>query len=327
MLRLPQFEVLAPESIDEAVRALASGGARIIAGGTDILPNLKHRMDAPARLVSLHRVRGLRAITRAPDASRVRVGALATLAEIARSELIRDELPSFAEAAGAVAGPPHRAMGTLGGNLNLDTRCRYVNQTKFWRGAIGGCLKADGDVCHVVPKGRNCVAAMSSDCVPALISLGATIHLVGAEGERAIPLEDYYHADGVDHLRRGPGEITVAVTVPVVRPRRARYVKWRPRGSIDYPLVSVALRFDLEDDRADAPITAQRVVVGVLAARPRILRGLDAIVGRPLNRVAETVAETAFKECKPLENVPYEAPHRRTLIRVLTRRAVETLAR
>lgn len=325
MLRLPQLDVRAPETLAEAVEMLGAPGARLIAGGTDLMPNLKHRLETPEVLVSLHGVRELRGIVLDEDAGVLRVGAGATLAEIAASELVQRHHPSFAQAAGLVAGPQLRAMGTLGGNLNLDTRCRYVNQTPFWRSAIGGCLKSEGDICHVVPKGRNCVAALSSDCVPALISLDAEIQQVGPEGERTMPLVDYFHADGLAHTKRLPGEITVGIRIPLGGPRKASYVKWRPRGSIDYPLVSIALRFDLEEDRPRAPIVAQKVVAGVLAARPRVLRGLDGILGKPLEDVADEVARAAHKECKPLENVPYEAPHRRKLIEVLTRRAVKAL--
>ena len=328
MLRLPTFDVSAPESLGDAVAALSAPGARVIAGGTDLLPNLKHRLEHPAVLVSLHAIQELREITVDDDARTLRLGASATLAEVAANGAVRHTFPSLASAAGSVAGPQIRASATLGGNVNLDTRCRYVNQTDFWRSAIGGCLKASGDVCHVVPKGRNCVAALSSDCVPVLISHDATIHLLSREGERALLLEDYFQADGIAHTKRAPGEITVAITLPLpITARRSAYVKWRPRGSIDFPLVSVALRFDLADDRRDAPIVGVRVVAGVLAAKPKVVKGADAAIGRPLREVAELVAEAAHAECKPLENVPYEAAHRRTLIRVLTRRAIEELAR
>ncbi|MGE0791961.1 MAG: FAD binding domain-containing protein, partial [Sandaracinaceae bacterium] len=245
MLRLPHLDVVAPSTIDQAIEALGVDGARIVAGGTDLVPNLKHRLHRPPTLVSLHAVDELRAI--AFDGTTLRVGAGMTLAEIERHPEVRRHFPSFAQAAGLVAGPQLRAMGTLGGNVNLDTRCRYVNQTPFWRSAIGGCLKSEGDVCHVVPKGRNCVAALSSDCVPALISLDAAIELAGPNGRRTMPLADYFHADGLAHTKREPGEITTAITLAVGGPRRASYVKWRPRGAIDFPLVSVALRFDLAE--------------------------------------------------------------------------------
>jgi len=327
MLRLPSFDVVSPDTIDGVLEALATPGARIVAGGTDLLPNLKHRMEAPALLVSLHRLGELKRISLDEAEGRVRIGAGVSLTELSENEDVRRLLPSLAEAAGQVAGPQIRNAATLGGNVNLDTRCRYVNQTSFWRGAIGGCLKAEGQVCHVVAKGRRCVAAISSDCAPALISLDAEIVLRGASGERVLPLADYYHADGVRHTHREEGELTTEIRVPVPGPRRSCYVKWRVRDSIDFPLVSVALRFDLDAEGKGAKITGQKVVVGVLGSKPRVVRDLDGIVGSALSTsVAETVAAAAHKQCKPLENVPYEAQHRRHLIRVLTRRGVLRLA-
>ncbi|RMG94213.1 MAG: hypothetical protein D6705_16740, partial [Deltaproteobacteria bacterium] len=173
MLRLPTFEVTQPSDLGEALEHLAVEGARPLGGGTDLLPNLKHRLGVPARLVSLARLDELRGI-REEDGCVV-IGAGTTLAEVADDPRVRAHAPALAAAAGRVASPLIRNMATLGGNVNLDTRCRYVNQTAFWRSAIGGCLKSEGQVCHVVPKGRNCVAAMSSDCVPVLVALGGEI--------------------------------------------------------------------------------------------------------------------------------------------------------
>ena len=168
MLRLPQFEVESPETIEGVVAALqANAGARVIAGGTDILPNLKHFLDTPQMLISLARVTALRGVARDDAAGVLRIGAGVTLTQLAEHAEVQALFPSLASAAGLVASPVIRNMATIGGNVNLDTRCRYVNQSEFWRGAIGGgCLKSEGNVCHVVPKGRNCVAAMSSDNVP-----------------------------------------------------------------------------------------------------------------------------------------------------------------
>ena len=214
--------------------------------------------------------------------------------------------------------------------MNLDTRCRYVNQSEFWRGAIGGgCLKSEGDVCHVVPKGRNCVAAMSSDNVPALISLDARIVLVGPEGRRELALEEYYTADGLAHTLARPGELTLELRVPLpTGPRRTRYIKWAVRKSFDFPLLSVALRIDLKADGPHAEIAGIKVVAGVLGAKPRTLSRLEDVLGKQLSdpAVARIVSEAAYAQCKPLENVPYEAAYRREMIRVYTRRGVQALA-
>lgn len=335
MLRLPQFEVVAPESVAEVVTALQRPGARVIAGGTDILPNLKHHLGTPAHpaelppvLVSLSRVTALRGLVLDEAAGVLRIGSGVTLSQLSEHPEVQRRFPSLSQSAGAVASPPIRNMGTIGGNVNLDTRCRYVNQTHFWREALGGgCLKSEGNVCHVVPGGRNCVAAMSSDNVPVLISLDATIVQAGPEGVRALPIEEFYKADGLAHTNAKPGEVTTELRVPLPKgPRRSQYIKWSVRKSIDFPLVSVAVRFDLGED--EATVTAVKVVVGVLGAKPRTLSKLDDVAGKKLAdpAVARMVADAAYAQCKPLENVPYEAAYRRDMIRVYTRRAVEALA-
>ncbi len=329
MLRMPRFSVSTPSSIDEVVEALAVPGARLVAGGTDLLPNLKHRLEQPPVLVSLSRVRALSDVVVDEAAGVVRIGARVTLTALCEHPEVRERFPSLARAAGIVASPLIRNMGTIGGNVNLDTRCRYVNQTAFWREAIGGgCLKSEGNVCHVVPGGRNCVAAMSSDCVPVLISLGASVVLVGGEGRRELPLDDYYQADGIRHTLRRDDELTTEIVVPLPRgPRRSHYAKWTVRGSIDFPLVSVALRFELAEDHVRAPVTEAHVVVGVLGSKPRRVTRLDDVLGRSLAEpgLAQAVADRVHQQCKPLENVPYEGPYRRQMLRVHTRRAIEAL--
>jgi 4-hydroxybenzoyl-CoA reductase beta subunit len=329
MLRMPRFSVQTPSTVDEVVQALATPGARVVAGGTDLLPNLKHRLEQPPVLVSLSRVRELSNVSVDDAAGVLRVGARVTLTALSEHPRVRERFPSLALAAGIVASPLIRNMGTLGGNVNLDTRCRYVNQTTFWREAIGGgCLKSEGNVCFVVPGGRNCVAAMSSDCVPVLISLGASLVLVGGQGRRELLLEDYYHADGVRHTTRRDDELTTEILVPLPRgPRRSHYAKWTVRGSIDFPLLSVALRFELAEDRVGAPVTDAHVVVGVLGSKPRRVTRLDDVLGKALDdrAFAQAVAERVHQQCKPLENVPYEAPYRRQMLRVHTRRAIEAM--
>ncbi len=325
MLRLPAFEVAVPETIEAAVAALATPGARVIAGGTDLLPNLKHRLYATGLLVSLDKVAALRGIAVDDSAGILRIGAGVTLSEIAASELVSARFPSLARAAGLVASPLIRNMGTIGGNLNLDTRCRYVNQTHFWRSAISGCLKSEGSVCHVVPGGQSCVAAMSSDCAPVLISLQAQIVNVGPSGPRAIELLDYYNTDGVRHINIRPQEITTEVRIPLPRrPQRARYAKWTVRKSIDFPLVSVAMRFELERDSDDAAIAAARICVGVLAAKPKLIKRTETLVGRRYSdpATADAVGQLIHAQSKPLDNVPYEADYRRKMLPVFARRAL-----
>jgi 4-hydroxybenzoyl-CoA reductase subunit beta len=326
MLRLPRFGVVAPRTVGEVIAALEQPGARLVAGGTDLLPNLKHRLDRPELLVSLSQVEALRHVTREGDV--VRIGAGVVLDDVSQHEMIRGQFPSLARAAGLVASPSIRNMGTIGGNIHLDTRCRYVNQSDFWRSAIGGCLKSAGSVCHVVPGGKNCVAAMSSDCVPVLTTLDATIVLVGRGGERQVAIADYYNTDGTAHINKEPGELMTEVRVPVpAGPRRATYAKWTVRRSIDFPLVSVALRFDLDSDDDGARVTAASACVGVLNAAPRVIKRTDRLAGKRL-RDPETIAalcELVHAQSKPLPNVPYEAPYRRKMLPVYARRAMKAM--
>jgi len=329
MLRLPTFDVVSPETVEGVVMALNRPGARLVAGGTDILPNLKHRLDRPPVLVSLARVRGLDALSVDRAHGVMHIGAGVKLADLASHPDVVGRFPSLAKAAGIVASPLLRNMGTIGGNVHLDTRCRYVNQSEFWRSAIGGCLKAGGTVCHVVPGGKNCVAAMSSDCVPVLTTLEARVVLVGPGGQREVPIADYYDTDGVDHLKKEPNEVCTEIRVPLpVRPWRTAYRKWTVRGSIDFPLVSVALRFDLDDDFLHAHITRALVCLGVLAARPKLL-STAALVGKRLDdpEVRGILGEICEKQGKPLENVPYEAPYRRKVLPVHARRALTDILR
>ncbi len=325
MLRLAPFRVVTPTTIAEAVAALAEPGARVLAGGTDLLPNLKHRLAAPPVLVDIGRL-PLRSIARDDDG--LRIGAGVVLADLAEHADVRALAPALARAAGMVAAPTIRNLATLGGNLHLDTRCRYVNQTPLWREALGGCLKSEGDRCHVVAGGRGCVAALSSDCVPTLIALDARLVLHGPAGRREVALADYYRADGLAHTGRADGELATEVVVPrAPGPRRATYVKWTVRRSIDFPLISIALCFDLAADSVDAAITRARVVVGALAAAPRIVRRADVVVGQPLSAraTADALVAAATAQCRPLPNLPYDADYRTAVLPVHLRRGLAAL--
>jgi len=320
MLRLPRFSVEVPDRLDDALALLAADGARAIAGGTDILPNLKHRFERPPLLVSLARLDELASVR--VDGDVLALGAGVTLSDLAANDLVNTHAPSLARAASLVASPLIRNMGTLGGNINLDTRCRYVNQSEFWRSAIGGCLKSTGDVCHVVPKGKNCVAAMSADTVPVLCSLGASLVQRSTAGERVVAMPDYYRTDGIFHLVRKPGELTCEVRIPLAAGRRrSAYAKWAVRASIDFPLISVAMCFDV-DDLGD--VETAEVWVGVLAARPKRIK-VDRLLGRRLNnpQTLELLSELLGRQAKPLANVPYDAAYRRKVVGVFARRALE----
>ena len=327
MLRLHPFEYHRPGSVDEAAALLAEFGpdGMSIAGGTDLMPNMKHRLFTPSHLVSLNGIAAMRGIEVVDGAAGafLRIGALETLADVAASPLVRRWFAALAEAAGLVAGPQLRNMGTIGGNVCLDTRCTYYNQTEFWRGALGYCLKKDGDVCHVTKVGRKCVAAHSADTPAALIALGATLVLAGADGVRDVSAEAFFVADGIWNTVRAPGEIVTEIRVPLGAGRSA-YRKLRQRRSIDFPLLSVAVACE---GRPDGTVRRLRGVVSALGARPRVLTGWDAIArGEALDgAVIEALAERAHAQCRPLENMIVDAEWRRAMVRVEVRRALESL--
>ena len=343
MLRLPAFIHAAPKSLDEVLSLLAEHGprARLLAGGTDLLPNLKHGIEVAERLVSLRGVPGLAGLEELPDGS-LRLGAMTTLEDVARDRRVAARVPSLARAAGLVAGPHHRRMGTLGGNVCLNTRCVYINQTHFWRSALGYCLKKDGDACHVVKGGKRCVAAASNDTAPVLMSLGARLAIASrARGRREVEVADFFVKDGVYNKALQPDELLVSVIVPA-QPAglRCDYAKLRPRDSIDFPRLGVAVAFELRDaagqgvprgeDGAGGPaagdlrVHALRVVVTALAATPQPLRDVGALAeGRPPDDALwADVAEAAYRQCHPLTNIDGDPTYRREMVPVFVKRAL-----
>src|SRR5690606_31561262 len=238
MLRLHSYAYERPESLEEALRIIAAnpGSAMPIAGGTDLMPNMKHQLFTPKRLVALRQIPELHGIH--VENNELVIGAAETLTTLSRHPLVRKHAPSLARAAGLVAGPQLRNMGTIGGNLCLDTRCTYYNQTEFWRGALGFCLKKDGDVCHVTKVGKKCVAAHSADTPPVLMTLGALAIVEGPGGRREIPVSDFFVADGIVNTVRAREEIVREIRIPLhVSGRRQAYEKLRQRHAIDFPLL------------------------------------------------------------------------------------------
>jgi 4-hydroxybenzoyl-CoA reductase subunit beta len=331
MLRLPEFTYHRPRALDEALDLLGThvGAVMPIAGGTDLMPNMKHRLFTPPHLVALRGVPELRGVEVRGDGSCgavLSIGATETLTAISRHPLVLRHAPSLARAAGLVAGPQLRNMGTIGGNLCLDTRCTYYNQTEFWRGALGYCLKKDGTVCHVTKVGKKCVAAHSADTPPALITLGATAVLASAAGTRAVPVADFFVADGIANSVRGPDELVIRIEIPLPPPgRRSAFRKLRQRNAIDFPLLNVAIAGEFEDDDV---VTDLRIVVSALGSRPRLLTGLEPIaIGKLLDdEVIDAVAERAFQQCHPLANIVMDPEWRRAMVPVQVRRALEELS-
>ena len=288
MMRLPWFEHRAPQSVQEAARILAGEGpdAMLIAGGTDLLPNMKRRQMAPKVLVSI------KGLLRSNGAA---IGAGTTLTEIVN----RKELPlGLRQAAHQVATVHLRNMGTIGGNLCLDTRCNYYNQNYEWRKAIDFCLKKDGDICWVATASKRCVAASSTDCAPALMAIGAAVKLVSACGEREVALEDLYHNDGIDYLERRPDEILTEVKART--DVRSTYWKLRRRGAFDFPVLGVgaAVKF------AGETVESARIALGAVASRPFLVeKANDFLVNKKLtDDVIDEAARLVASRAKPLDN-------------------------
>lgn len=321
MLRMDPFHVERPETVADAVALLALHGdqAKVLAGGTDVVPNLKHGLHEPSIVVSIGRIGALKGIVDQGEA--LEIGALTSLHDIEHSELVLRRAPGLARAAGLVAGPQLRRMGTLGGNLCLDTRCLYYNQTYFWREALGFCLKKDGSVCHVVAGGKKCVAAASNDTATMLLCLDATVDLTSTTGTRTVPLVDFFVADGIKNTVLAPGELLVKVRVPhaPASVRLEGYAKLRHRNSIDFPLLSVGARFDVD---VANKITLARVVVSALGARPNRL-ALEPFIGRVLDDVVtDEISKLAFAKCTPLTNIADDPAWRKDMVPVYVKRAI-----
>ena len=266
MLPLPRFDYAAPERLEDALGLLADAGSMPVAGGTDFVPSAKHRLFRPERVVSLRRVRGLRDVDAHGDG--LRLGAGLTLREVARA--VRARWPALADACETVGTPTIQAMGTLGGNLALDTRCIYYNQPAGWRKSVGYCLKREGTVCHVAPRGTGCYAAHSADTVPALWLYGAEVEIASTAGSRRVALRDLYGDDGISPLRLQRGELLTAIWLPAPRGPIV-HRKLRTRGAIDYALLLVAVAREEGGLRAvisavgPSPVEVSASTVGALA--------------------------------------------------------------
>jgi 4-hydroxybenzoyl-CoA reductase subunit beta len=325
VLRLHEYTYHRPGTIAEAARLLAEhpGRARLIAGGTDLMPNMKHGLFTPDHVIALRQIAELHGIEER-DGELV-IGAAESLSAVSRHTLVRRHFTSLARAAGSVAGPQLRNMGTIGGNLCLDTRCTYYNQTYFWRNALGFCLKKDGAACHVTKVGKKCVAAHSADTAPVLMTLRAVADLASASGTRSVPVADFFIADGIENTVREWNEIVTRVRIPLPSLRtRTAFQKVRQRGAIDFPLLSIAIAAEMGEA---LEIEDLRIVISGLGSRPRVISGLDKVAtGRPLDEATtNAIAERAFRQCHPLTNIIVDPDWRRAMVPVYVRRALADL--
>ena len=318
------FRVARPKTVDEAVCMLADAGrdAMIIAGGTDVVPNLQMRLFEPRLLVDLKPLRMLSGVEFSAQGG-LRIGAMTTLTQLLGSRVIREQFPVLASAVATIAGPLQRNMGTLGGNLCLETRCRWYNQSHLWRTALGGCLKKDGDVCHVAPGGKLCWAAWSGDSAPALLTLDAEIEIAGRAGTRRIALRDFYNNDGMDRIALAPGEILTSIHVPArMAGRHGAYRKLRVRDSIDYPLAGVAVAIAV--DAAGICRDARVALTAVNPAPVLLQQAGEWMAGQKVSaELVDRVAHAAIQTGKPLTTSASTPVYRRDMVKLFTRRALE----
>src|SRR5688572_5776931 len=326
MMRLPKFEYRTPQTIAEAVKIMADVGpaGQFVAGGTDLYPNMKRRQQTPKTVISVMRLRELNQIS--GDArSGIRIGASVILTDICEHPIINRDYPVIARATQTISTPILRNMGTIGGNLLLDTRCNYYDQNYEWRKGINFCLKKDGDVCWVAPGSSKCWAVQSSDLVPVMVAIGAKFRLASTLGERMIDAGGFYNDDGIDYLKKRRDELLVDVHLPPLNGWRASYQKLRRRGAFDFPVLGVAAWVQL--DHAGAVKNA-KLVLGAVAPSPlEVKEAAEALIGHPLDEThIQAAAEAAYIKARPLDNTDFVMNWRKQITKQYTLRALQELA-
>ncbi|MFQ5798729.1 MAG: FAD binding domain-containing protein [Bacteroidota bacterium] len=333
MIRLPEFELLSPTTWDGLMRTLTltNGNTKILAGGTDLIVNLKQGTSTLSRVIWLGKLNELRRVFMASDGS-MHIGAMCTLSEIATSTIVQKRCRVLVDAVLSIAGPAVRNRATIGGNLCLDTRCYYYNQSGFWRDAVGGCLKQHSEdnssaICHIAPRWARCSAVFCSDTAPILIALEASVKLVSSDGERTILLRDLYRDDGVHHIALKADEILAEVILPPPRKNRVGvHHKIRARQSIDFPLANVGVSLAQDASRICSDV---RIVVGAIQSAPieahsaeKVLRG-----NKLTSEHIELAANEAASSLTPLPHIGDTAGYRKKMITVLIRNALNEIVR
>ena len=297
-----------------------AGSVRVLAGGTDIIPSMRQKLFEPEYVADLRAIGEIRGIKPQTDGS-VEIGALTTIRTIERSDFLREHYPVLSEAAGTVASPVLRNMGTIGGNICLDTRCLWYNQSLTWRKGCGFCIKKDGDLCHVAPGGTKCWAAFSGDTPPALLCLKAEIEIASPNGTRRVPLADFYTGLGDNYRNLQANELVMRVFLPASsKDYRGVYRKLRVRGSIDYPLAGVAVVLK----RSNGHVADARIGITAVNPAPLLVKGAsELLAGKAVDEaLAEAAGDLAAKISKPLTTSALTPEYRREMIRVFTKRAV-----
>jgi 4-hydroxybenzoyl-CoA reductase subunit beta len=320
-MRLPNFEYLEPKTVTEAVALLATHQAhgKALAGGTDLLPKLKSRVTEPDALINLQAIPGLKGLRE--EEGMIKIGALNTLGEMEEAALLKGNLAPLAEGARTVGASQLRNLATLGGNLCQDTRCLYYDHSHlFGQSVWDKCFKRGGEVCHLIKKGKKCFAVYSGDVAPVLLALGAKVKVTGAAGERVQDLAAIFSglSDHVYTLQ--PEELITEIQVPKPSPlSRGAYVKYRERGSIDFPIVGVAVYLTLEGETIkDAKIW----LTSVGPAPAQAVKAEAALRGQTISaELIEAAANQAHQEISPLPNHGYSAWYLKEMVKVFVKRA------
>ena len=325
MMRLPKFTYRVPKKVAEAVKMIADAGpdAMFVAGGTDLYPNMKRRQQTPRTVISVTRLRELHEV-RGDAKEGLVIGASVSLTHVVDHAVIKRDYAVIADAARTISTPLLRNMGTIGGNLLLDTRCNYYDQNYEWRRGINFCMKKDGDICWVAPSSPKCWAVNSSDLAPVMVALGARLRLVSSSGERMIDASDIYNNDGINYLTKRQDELLMEIHLPPRNGLRAIYKKLRRRGSFDFPVLGVAAVLDLADD---SMVRNARLVLGGVAPAPiEVKEAQDALIGRRLDQERiEAAAEACYLKARPLDNTDFLMNWRKQMARPYVRRALEEL--
>jgi 4-hydroxybenzoyl-CoA reductase subunit beta len=325
MLRLPVFTATFARSLKEAVELKARHGssAAFVAGGTDLYPNMKRRQQTPTVVIDIRGIAELGGIEESPSGG-LRIGAGVSLTRLIRHPVVRSQWLVLSEAAATISTPILQNMGTVGGNLLLDTRCNYYDQNYEWRKAIDFCMKKDGKICWVAPSSPRCWAVQSSDLAPVMVALGAQVRLRGLGGERTIPAASLYSDDGIRYLTKQPDELLVSVEVPAMAGARAAYLKLRRRGAFDFPVLGVATWARFAEGGV---VDDVRVVLGAVGSHPKVsAEAREAVRGRQLtDEVLDAASRAAARPAKPLDNTDFTIGWRKDMVPVYVRRALAAL--
>jgi len=325
MMRLPKFSYRVPKKISDAVKMMADSGpeASFVAGGTDLYPNMKRRQQTPKTVISVTRLRELHEI-RGDAATGMIIGASVSLTDLCEHPVVKRDYPVVASAARLISTPILRNMGTIGGNLLLDTRCNYYDQNYEWRKGVNFCLKKDGDICWVAPSSPKCWAVQSSDLAPVMVALGAKVRLVSTVSDRMVDASGLYNDDGIDYLHKRPGELLTEIHLPPRNGVRAVYKKLRRRGSFDFPVLGIAAALDIA---SDGVVRDAKLILGGVAPSPiQVREAEELLIGRPLDiDCIKAAAEACYLKARPLDNTDFVMGWRKQVTRPFVARALEEL--